>query len=148
MITLQPPSADGFDFVRERLGPKIVVKPSSRLLHHPGRYICHAEDEPLLITERFDHIGEAMQTAHDMVALRQNQNGCADAVVFDIYTDEIVAQFGLIDSYQRGQINMLAVGTVPIDTARRERIKCLVKAWDRDADSNPPPLPFIWQTLG
>jgi hypothetical protein len=70
------PAQDGFDGVRERLGGEVEVKRSSKLLRYPGRYICHCEDEPALFSQRYDDIGEAMQAAHDHVALRLNQNGC------------------------------------------------------------------------
>ena len=135
---------DGFERIRERFGPSVCFEAHSTLLQLPGRYICHIEDEPSLLSTRCDDIGQAMQHVYDHVAMRLNQNGCGDGLVFDRWTERIVAVVGHVDTITIGGQEVIVVGTKPMPTeAEQQRMRLLVEACDRQ--ENPP---FIWNTCG
>lgn len=141
------PVLDGLEGVRTRLGSSIEIMPGPALLQLPGRYVCHTEDEPLLKSTRCDDIGQAMQHVYDHVAMRLNQNGCGDGLVFDRWTERIVAVFGHVDTITIGGQEVIVVGTKPMPTeAEQQRMRLLVEAWDRQERGVNPP--FIWNTCG
>jgi len=113
-----------------------------------GRYICHCEDEPMIFSECFDDIGDAMQTAHDQVASALERNGCGDGLVLDTRTDRIVAIFGSAQSAATGDENHFTVGTVPLpQEGEQVRMRHLVKSWRNHFCGDGEQPPFIWNTV-
>ena len=134
--------------IRERMGPEIELKDGRHIYWGEGRYIVHAEDEPMISSSRHSEIGEAMQVAYDRVAVRLNQNGCGDGLVYDTYTDRIIAVIGTVRSTEIAGDSVVVVGALPLpDETDQARMKFLVKSWDDYFASRDIKLPFIWETM-
>lgn len=134
--------------IRERMGPEIDLKDGTHIYWGEGRYIVHAEDEPMISSSRHSEIGEAMQVAYDRVSVRLNQNGCGDGLVYDTYTDRIIAVIGTVRSTEIAGEWVVVVGSLPLpDEAEQARMKFIVRSWDDYFASREIKLPFIWETM-